>query len=350
MTEPTNETWVSRHWVRYTFSKNLFFLLWLPTFVSLNFLFLTLNIPKPFFQPFGITILLDIGFFVPLCLLPVFLLLWEPQRCVVVKQSPKKFIIAEKIDQSFVYLDIALVPIALILLVVFIEVARLGIANWIIASGFVLIFVFFAGIGSFVELFLMFFELPQYLRIIRKIVKETEALQGREHNFKKDEYLFYPSEAKQANARFVILSEFLSAIPVKTEINEKFYLFREGLTLYNDYLKAVYGFVMRDPERLYDKGKLLVHLDGAYFRNGLKQLTEQIEVKKEPFEIIGTLKKTVKEPNSLDEICSDIEVEPRKIRKWVNSHLTELMTGAIIPIGLALIPYIWMALQNLPKS
>jgi intergrase/recombinase len=75
-----------------------------------------------------------------------------------------------------------------------------------------------------------------------------------------------------------------------------------------------------------------------------------MEAKKEPLDIIRTLKKMIKEPAYLEDVYAEVEVEPKRIRKWVSSHLAELIGGAIIPVILFvipyMIPYIWNLIQK----
>ena len=52
---------------------------------------------------------------------------------------------------------------------------------------------------------------------------------------------------------------------------------------------------------------------------------------KEPYEIVGTLKRMIKEPATFKELCTDLEVEPKKVRKWFAKQKTALIFTVTLP-------------------
>ena len=208
-------------------------------------------------------------------------------------------------------------------------VGDLWIATFFLAIAIFSIFVIYASFGFILYLALFLYETPNYFRAIIKGFKAFRA------NFvpKKDEYLCYPSDLEQANARLIVLSDFLASNPSKKEINDKFRLFHDGLELYNSYLKTHYGFVLCDIDHFYSSSKLALHSasNEEAVKTGLTDLTKQMGEHKEPYEIVGTLKRMIKEPATFKELCTDLEVEPKKVRKWFAKQETALIFTVTLP-------------------
>lgn len=318
---PSNlNNWVSKHWIEYSYLKTFLFLLWFPIPVLLGILFninVSLNILVILLIALSIIMY---GFFTPL----------DKQRIQVIRKNPQAFIKGEKIERAVTFFELFLLSSWFVLLVLLLEVAKLANVNLIIFTGISSVIVLYASIGLVLYLVLYLYQTPSYLK---RIIRLVMFFKGSNFVPKSDEYLFFPSEIEQANARFKLLSEFLEKNRFNAKIDGEFGLLRDGLDTYNDYLKERYGFVLCNTNRFYNSAKLALNsaCNEEAVKRGLKDLTKQMDEKREPLEIVRTLKRMIKEPISYTDICNDLEVEPKKMRKWISEHRPEIIFTIAVP-------------------
>jgi protein-L-isoaspartate O-methyltransferase len=94
---------------------------------------------------------------------------------------------------------------------------------------------------------------------------------------------------------------------------------------------------MCDVGHFYTSAKLALHSvsNEESVKIGFKELIRGMNDKKEPFEILRILKHMIKEPIDYKNMCTSLEVEPKRTRKWVSCHSTEI--GIITGIASAVI-------------
>jgi hypothetical protein len=114
-------------------------------------------------------------------------------------------------------------------------------------------------------------------------------------------------------------------------------------------LKDDFSLDLCEPKRFYNKAKLLAlssdHKDDLRF--GLESLTDLMKKKpEEPIEIVKYLKEMVSEPPSFSDVCAEVEVEPRLVRKWLSSHTEQL--GIIVPTVLFIVEIVLTVLHIIP--
>jgi hypothetical protein len=142
---------------------------------------------------------------------------------------------------------------------------------------------------------------------------------------------FYPSETIRARARFVVVLDFLSSNPDSKTISRKFNLFYQGVKIYNDHMKKDYGFLLSNPKRFYCQAKLAACSKGNEdsIRSGLKSLAKLLkDENSEPFEIVKSLKKMLKERATFKDVCAEIDAEPERMKRWFSKH-SESVIGIV---------------------
>jgi hypothetical protein len=315
--------WAFENWVRYIFYKNAFFLL-------IFFLVYLLSIINTAF--FWL-------FLLPFLLIPVFFLL-DSKRISVAEKSPAEFVKAEKVERAFQFLFYILTSLWIPFIIVVAYSERIGITGYLLLIQWLWIIVIVGGTGLLLSMMVSGIEYSYALRQF----KEKFIPKPKWHLFE-----FYPSETIRASTRFVVVANFLSRNPSKRAISRKFSLFREGIKIYNEHLKDDFGFVLCEPKRFYNKAKLAAFSSDKIddIKYGLESLTELMKEKKEePLEIVKSLKEMLNEPASFHDMCAEIDVEPKLIRKWLSSNAEHI--GIIIPIVLFIAQIILYALHIIP--
>jgi hypothetical protein len=158
---------------------------------------------------------------------------------------------------------------------------------------------------------------------------------------------FYPSEMIRARTRFLVVSTFLRSGLKKSVIIKKFELFRDGITIYNNHLKADFGIVLRDPERFHRYAKFVLYSNMKIeeIKSKVDSLAELMKEEneaenEEPLRFIGLLKELVNEPTSINELFEEVDMEPKPIHKWFAKHY-ESFLAIVIPIVLFIITIIF---------
>ena len=322
------------NWPKYVISKALLFILWFSIPVTIAVLF---N-----YTPNQLVLLaLSLPLF---CLFPLFFKL-DKQRLKVVKEKPSAYLKTERFEKNLVLTSLITISIWITSLLIFQKLVLTisTTSNWfvplLLSIGIFSVFIIYASFGFILYLTFYLIETPAFYRVIRSI-------QALRTGFvpKKDEYVYCPSEIEQANARFIVLSEFLAKKPDKKEINTHFHLFREGLEQYNSYLRTHYGFILRDINHFYSSAKIALHSasNEDTIREGINELSKQMGEHKEPLEVIRTLKHMIKESANFKELCTDLEVDPKRLRKGA---LKEKMGIAAVVLQLVIIAISQIALN-----
>ena len=315
--------WAFNNWASYTFLKGTFFLLFFPviylaTFIRTELIWLSLLIFLP---------------------IPVFFLL-DSKRISVANSYPSKFILAERIEQVFAILFYGSYSLWFVLTVVIGNSGRLAITNGTLAFiQYVWLLAILMGTGLLLGLEINVFESSTLL----KQIKTKRVPKRWWHLFE-----IYPPETIRAKARFAVLSEFLSKNHSEKSITRKFWLFRQGVKIYNTHLKDDFGFVLCEPKRFSNQARLATHSKEKIedIRFGLEVLTDEMkDEKEEPLEVVKLLKEMLNEPASFKDVCSEIDSEPKRIRKWLSKNSESLLgLGGLIVGLIAIVPII---LQNI---
>jgi hypothetical protein len=303
--------WALENWASYTLLRNLFLLFLFPAIYLITQVSVAIGNP-------------DIGWFSLLLFLPIFaFVLLDSKRVLVVEKSPVEFIKAEKVERNFEILFYIQIPLWLIVLVIYANSERIGISKDVLPSFQTLwVFLVLAWTGSLMSTEMSLVESSTFITVFKK----RFVPKSKWHLFE-----FSPSENARARARFVVVSNFLSNNPNNNAIGRKFKLFYQGIKIYNDHLKDDFGFVLREPKRLYCQAKLAAYSKDnvVNIKNGLESLTELMkDENSEPFEIIKSLKEMLNEQASFKEVCAEIDADPERIKKWFSVH-SDLIIGIV---------------------
>jgi hypothetical protein len=305
--------WAFENWVIYNFLKNVYFILLFPLILLIG------TVTAAVEWVYWLISLLIAVFF----LLSFAFLLLDSKRVSVAQKKPADFIKVERMERFFWFLLFTLYPLWMILLVVFANGERIGITKEMIPpfQTFMLVLIL-AWTGLLMNAEFNILESSSLMKLIRKRL----SLKDKWHLLE-----FYPSESIRASARFVVLSKFLSGNPDKRAIGRNFWLFYQGIEIYNDHLKDDFGFVLREPKRFYCQAKLAAYSKDNVdsIKNGLESLTALMKDENvEPFEIIKSLKEMLNEPATFNDVCAEIDADPERIKKWFSKH-----SEALIGIG-----------------
>ncbi len=334
--------WATNNWVRYTLMKNFVFLLFPPLAIINSFLMQ--NFPVIFNKPFFNTFTIFIGktpdfdlitvliFVIPILLAPICFFVFDPARMRVYRKQPEDFVKADKIDVFFrrailrIFFLLSLISILLFLIFAISQLTNL-------AEIFIKLFIVFSffSFGIVINVYLdllesMVSENPNIYRYLKTNGVKTPPYPM------KIAFFSIPSLAAYANSRFIVLNRFLEKDPAPQKIRKRILLFRDGLNLYNQFLKSKYNFVLSEPNKFYRYMKL-----GCYSKEEIQTAKKELSllidaIKKEdqPLKAVECLKTMIERNSSFGNICAEIDVEPNLIEKKLSEHSSALNIIAII--------------------
>lgn len=149
---------------------------------------------------------------------------------------------------------------------------------------------------------------------------------------------FYVPPTLRTRARLCVVLETLSQNRNIRTINKRMPLFKEAISIYTNYLRKKFDFDLCEPEKFYRYVKLAAYTKETMImddvRKGLEAFIELMEREDEdPFEVVKLLKGMMKESTSMKDIFDEIDVEPKRIRRWLSVH-SNLTRGIIALISL----------------
>lgn len=271
--------------------------------------------------------------------LSIFFLL-DTRKLTVAKTDPEAFVKSEKIERwvGISFVVILLSFYAFIFLVVALE--RVGYEHLIQYLVSVFVVVVFVGTGVAIAFFLNVFE--RFLSVIINHLPDPK-----HKRLELFSYFTVPPRIS-VRARMCVSLDALSKNSDIKAIRKKTCLFKEGLSLYNDYLGTKFDFVIGDPDKFYKYVRLTAlsndqkHI--AKVKEDLTSLIRLMEQKEDPFEFVRTIRAMIGESeNKLCDIYQDIEIEPSTFRKQVKAHadlLKFLITVTLTLIGSVILPFV----------
>lgn len=316
--------WASKNWAKYILYRGVFFILYLPFWILLLYASSGSGFVSLFIVVVGI-IALGVSLFV------------DALRPIIAEGDPEAFILAEKYERnfnrygnimSFLTIGYAYSLLPIVLLMRSNPATNSATLPIEIFYPFVaLVFVMFSGL------------IPMMINSIElTVMVQTK----RAHpNWHISEY--FPHESIRASARFTVVSKLLPCNPRKYLLSE-FSLFKEGVEIYNEYIKNRYKMVLNDPDRFYKQIKLKAFFsdESEKIKPGIDSLIMLMHTSNEqeqPFAFVKTLKQMINEPISNDEICKEFEIDTRLIKRWLTKHHS-FLKDFLIPLCIALVPII----------
>jgi hypothetical protein len=304
--------WIAKNWVKYILIKNVFYFTALPIIIGLLFL-------NPYIA-FGYLIIFFLVFLSSFS--------FDAQRVLIAEGDPRAFIQGEKIESDFAII---------IRLLMFVAIGSLYGLVFVALSLNSLSenkdFVFPSNVTLFFASFLVFAFLSSTPLLINGIESSIFIKNARTRfpQWKIPEY--FPSEQKRAWARFFIASNSLTE-KLRRKAMKEFSLFREGIEIFDAYLKTKFSIALCEPERFfrYAKFKAFFTEDSKCVLDCLQvliNLTEKTDL--QPCDFVKSLKKLLNEPTSDDDLIDDVEIDNKRIRQ-VLSKRNEFLTIWVAPL------------------
>lgn len=317
----------SRKWVTYNYVRIVYLFLVFPL------LFLLANTYEQL-TPFWVFLL---------CSPAMVFVLLDSKRLSVALENPKAFLKSEKAKHIVWILFYFSLALSFVFMLFIIGMDKLGLGQWIgpfirfIVSPVVALMV---GAGITLEVEIAEVGIGSFLALLmRKLLARKPALlQTKPVSIFYQLLAFYVPLTIQTRARFCAVLELLSKNPNAEMINKRLPLFKEAIGIYDKHLRAEFDFVLRDPKKFYKYVKLAAYTKESVvvdnIRKELKVLIKLMKVEEEnPFEVIKSLRNMIKESTSIEDVFKEIEVEPKRYRRWFSAHL-DSVTAIIAFISL----------------
>jgi len=299
--------WVSMHWVAYTFVKNSYFIFYFALFVYIIDVYNELT---------------SLSFIVLILVALVFFLL-DSKKSSVAQENPKAFLKSEKVEVAVERLFYLLFVLIFALILSIIGLERIGLSHWIEPFlDFMVMPAIVLMIGTAIPVYMkpMEISLQNVFNIMLKLsflgfLNKRSFLQFVE---------FAVNSTLRIKARLYVILETMSLQnPNVKKIDRKLPLFKEGIGIYNNHLRAKFDFILCEPDKFYKYARLAVHSKETIddVRKGLNSLIKLMEQEDEdPFEVVKSLRDMMKEPTTMKSVFNEFDIEPRPFRKWFSVH------------------------------
>lgn len=314
--------WATKNWEKYVFYKDLFFVVYLPFWILI------------IYASSGNGLVYLLLFLVGIFALGISLFV-DSQSIIIAEGDPKAFVLAERHERNFNrYANIiSIITIAYAYsafpIVWFLrnnpQTKNASLPVSFLYPFAALVFVMFSGL------------IPQMINSFEAtIMKQARIARP---NWHIPEY--FPTERIRASARFTVVSKLLPCSPSRQPLKQ-FSLFKDGIEIYSEHIKAKYGMVLDDPDRFYKQVKLKAFFtdESDKIKEGIESLIDLLHNNNEqPFAFVKVLKQMLNEPISNDDVCKDVEIDTRRFKRWLTKH-HDLTKDVIGPLIFAIIPIV----------